>query len=154
MKTTKMMKFEKGLKRVMIVFAVAILIYMVLGTITKVLAHDPEAEATELMWRSEGTIPETWASAWHRTTIPQGESWEDAIIISHTGDGSVRVRYKSGPPACVWEAPSLRHKVGGGRTLAQFGDEGWMKAGFGGVIYGVAGRTCEGFDIQLCTGIC
>jgi len=113
-------------------------------------AHDPEAEVTELQWRSEGTLPATWEGTYHRTTIPQGETFRDAIPITHVGDGSVRVAYVSGPPACVWEAPSLAHKVGGGRTLAEVGNEAWLKGGFGGVVYAVAGRTCEGFDIDLC----
>ena len=137
--------------RILLVIVVLVLALIASG---KVFGHDPEADAAELQWRSEGRIPDTWASAWHRTVVPQGDSYKDAVVIGHVSDGSIRVAYKSGPPACIWEAPSLDHKYGGGRTLAQFGDHGWLFGGFGGRIYAVAGLTCEGFGIQLCGGIC
>lgn len=134
---------------------IAAVIWVALMTVWDVVrAHDPEAEAADLIWRSEGRIPETWASAWHRTVVPQGDSYKAAVVIGHVSDGSIRVRYQDGPPACIWESPGLDHKYGGGRTLAQPGDEGWLFGGFGGRIYAVAGLTCEGFGIQLCGGIC
>lgn len=136
-----------------ILIGIVMLVLLLIGS-GKVFGHDPEAEAAELIWRSEGRIPDTYESAWHRTVVPQGDSYKDAVIIGHVSDGSIRVRYQDGPPACIWESPGLDHKYGGGRTLAQPGDEGWLFGGFGGRIYAVAGLTCEGFGIQLCGGIC
>ena len=115
---------------------------------------DDDPDPTELRWRTEGTLPETWPSEYHRATIPAGDEWSDAIPVTTFTDGSVRVIYAGGPPACVWEGPAPARKVGGGRTLAEAGDEAWFKAGWGGVVYAVSGRACPGYDIAVCSGIC
>ena len=118
-------------------------------------AHDDDDDAnTQIQWRYEGTLPETWAGPWHPETLDDGLNWHDGSIVTKFTDGSIRVAYVSGDPACVWEAPNLNQKVGGGRNLAQVGDEAWFKAGWGGIVYMTAGRSCEQLDIDVCTGIC
>ena len=141
------------LKSFLETLAVFAAITILVGMGYAAFAHDLESDTTHLQWRSEGTLPETYPRAWRPAVIPQGESFRDAVMIETVVDGSIRVGYVSGPPACVWEAPGLRHKVGGGRTLAAVGDEAWLKGGFGGKVYAVAGRTCQGFDIDLCGGV-
>ena len=116
--------------------------------------EDDEAEPTIVQWRTEGTLPETWPSAWHTATIPESASRYDGTVIHTLWDGSVRVQYQSGPQGCVFEAARPDQTVGGGRDLAGVTDHAWLKAGFGGSIIAVSGKSCEGFGIAPCGGIC
>ena len=59
---------------------------------------------------------------------------------------------RAGPPACVWESDRPEHRYSG-RTLAVVGDEAWFRGGFGGTIYALGGRTCQGWGIDLCNTV-
>ena len=148
---------------------ISIVVGLMLGAVfigaSKVLGNDdldPDWQTSHLQYRTEGTLPETWASGWSPATIPIADNRYNAhtlkvrpgIDVTDFTDGSIRVAYVSGAPSCVWEAPDRSTRYGGGRNLAQVGDEAWFKAGFGGHIYAVAGLSCEGFGIDVCTGIC
>lgn len=132
--------------------ALLVALWLAANGLTQAFAHDPEAEPTHLQWRTEGTLPETWAVPYRPAVVPEADDESEAIPITRFTDGSVRIAFVAGPPACVWEGADGHHPFSG-RTLAVVGDEAWVKAGFGGVVYALSGRTCQGWGIDLCNTV-
>lgn len=120
------------------------------------LADDPDPTVVE--YRTAGSSFGPW-NAWQEATLPPVDSIWNATTIEADQSTYVWVRHKSGPEACILTKPKEGSHPSpywaAGRTIHanQHGQTAYFQPGFGTVV-GASGRSCQGYGVSDCTGIC
>lgn len=119
------------------------------------LADDPEPTIVEVRQSGAPFGPYT---DWAEQTVPETENIHDATLIDGNRSAFRWVRYKSGPQACTLTAKQGTHgleEIGGGRecnATANQGHCGYFEEGYS--VYLASGKSCVGFQVPLCGGLC
>ena len=135
----------------MIITKALMLALLMMAVGIKVQAQDePEPTIVEVQ---EAAAPFGPYTNWQEQTIPETTHAHQGTLIDADRAVFRWVRYKSGPQACIYSMDQDGGNIGGGRECGPGVEHcGYFMEGY--LVWGASGKSCTGFGIPPCGGIC